>query len=253
MFNVPFEIISCAWPRPVVQTDGRWTSEPEWDTPVMPFRPEPHWMTVHGEWTWMIDWRRMFRSTLRVWDPNISGEMREFHVVFRLRIHGSGNLIFWDDDGSIIRQNGRTVHEDRSAHMLTRSEMTVEAGDILEVALWQLYGDWLWGAWLQPQETTRIEAGDQLRGYLGAVEARLRHPNGPPLKLFTNGVSAVRTVVSLYSMILNGYAPSQIILFGENQWSKQARHLFTYTLPFADVVSAGETLARIRSVGGGEL
>lgn len=253
MLEIPFDIISCSWPRPVEQADGRWISEPEWNAPLMPYWPQLRWESIHGERCWMVNWREMFKEGIKTWDSNIGGEMREFHIVFRLKAKGDGKLIFWDDDGCVIRRNGQIVHEDRSAHMLSRNEIEVEAGDILEVAHWQLHGGWLWGARLDQPDGISINSVDVLMGYLGSIKELLRHSNGPPLKMYTNGAAAVRAVVSLYSMILNGYAPSQIILFGENQWSEKTKSLFNETLSFAEVVPTGEVISRVQSVGGAQV
>jgi hypothetical protein len=52
--KIAFEIVGCSWPRPVEQADGRWASEPEWDTPLMPVRPLPHWETIDGAPCWLL-------------------------------------------------------------------------------------------------------------------------------------------------------------------------------------------------------
>jgi hypothetical protein len=252
MMDMPFDVISCSWPRPVEQADGRWTSEPEWDAPVMPSVPQPRWERVQNEWCWMINWRDLFKSGLKAWDARLGGEMRGFQIVFRLRIHKSGRLIFWADDGCIIRCNGAIIHCDRSAHSLARSEIEVTAGDLLEVAQWQFGWDWLWGAQLCPS----IEPFDAVRAltpYLEAVQERLRHPDGPPLKLYTSGAAPVRTVLAIYSLALNGYAPPEVYLFGESDWPARARDLFATLLPFARITSTDQVLGRLRSLGGSGL
>src|SRR5574337_1250533 len=133
MLEPPFALLSCSWPRPVEQANGRWLSEPEWDAPRMPDLPRPRLRSVHGEPCWMVDWGEWFGGGLQRWDGR-QGEMRNFQVVFRLRIARSGTLIFWDDDGSIIRRSGEVIHRDRSLHPLTRHEVAVIAAEELEVA-----------------------------------------------------------------------------------------------------------------------
>jgi hypothetical protein len=253
MLETPFTVISCSWPRPAREANLCWISEPEWHAPLMPARPEPSWEMIDGEFCWTIDWRRLFKGGLRPYEPHLGGEMRGYHVVFNLRINGTGRLLFWDDDGSIIRRNGEIVHCDRSAHALKSSAIDVTAGDSLEVAQWQLDNDWLWGARLIPLDDGHEAGLGSLLAYLDLVRQRLRQPNGPPLKLYTDGQTPMRTVVSIYSMILNGYVPSELLLFGDYQWSVQRRELFALLLPFARVVPGAHVFDRIRYLGGAQL
>jgi hypothetical protein len=175
--------------------------------------------------------------------------MRGFHVVFQLRIHDSGTLIFWDDDGYMIRRNGQTIHADRSSHLLTRHQIEVRAGDRLEVAQWQHNEGWLWGALLVPSGQGLQESTALLLPYLSIVRQRLEAPNGPPLKMYFHGATPMRTVLAIYSMILNGYSPSGVLVFGEYQWSEQSREVFTALLPFAHIVRTEAVLARLQSLG----
>ncbi len=201
----------------------------------------------------MIDWREWFRGGLRFWAPHLGGEMRGFHVVFRLRINGSGTLIFWDDDGSIICRNGAIIHADRTSHPPARSEICVRAGEVLEVAQWQYHGGWTWGARLAPTDQSAQSSVDLLKPYLRVVQDRLKNPNGSPLKMYFSGQTPIRTVVSLYSMILNGYRPSQVLIFGEYQWFEPSRQLFSALLPFAQIVSTESVLDGIGRLGRAEL
>lgn len=247
--EIPFDVISCSWPRPIKQRDGIWISEPDWNAPLMPMLPQPQWELIADDLCWTINWRENFRRGLDLWEPHNSGEMRGFHVVFRLKIKASGRLIFWDDDGSIIRRNGKIIHFDNSAHPLKRNEIEVIEGDILEVAQWQLIGGWLWGAKFDNLRFTYSSTMDLLFPYLGLVREYLQNPNGPALKIYTNGNSPIRTVVSIYSMILNGYSPSKVLLFGENDWSRETREIFTLALPFAKIIPTDHVVGYIRSYG----
>ena len=250
----PFEIIRCSWPRPVVQAGDEWISEPEWDAPLLPRLPRPGWTDMNGDLCWSFDWCQVFDGGLHYTGPPRSGgEMRGFHVVFQIRINESGRLIFWDDDGSIIRRNGEVIHADRTTHPLQRSEIDVNAGDCLEIAQWQHYGGWLWGARLLPAAVEYRSATELLLSYLDSVQQRLREPNGPALKLFTHGGTPFRAVIALYSMILNGYSPAQVLIFGEYQWSEQSRKLFAELLPFAHIVPTWDVLAKVQAVGGAQL
>ena len=239
---VPYDILCCAWPRPVAQCQGQWTSEPEWDAPLMHVRPQPQWRNLGGDDCWTIDWRELFRA-----GEGFGGEMCGFHIVFQIRVKTTGRLTFYSDDGCIIRRDGAVIHCDRAAHPAVRNQIDVEAGDHLEVAQWQFHRDWIWGARID----SPASAPDmQLRSWLPAIEKRLAAPDGPPLKMYCRGATPVRTVVSLYSMILNGYAPSAVHLYGDYQWPAAARSLFATLLPFAQVNGIQEVSEEIRSVGG---
>lgn len=247
MPGIPFEVLSCSWPRPVRQEGGRWVSEPEWNAPPSPFRPSPAWRVVEGQPVWTIDWCALFRGGLA---SAVSSEMRAFHVVFRLRALSTGTLVFWDDDGSVIRLGGRVVHEDRGSHAMRRAEIEVSAGDVLEVAQWQLHGEWLWGGRAAGAPAARVE--DLYGPHLEAARRRVGG-DGPPLKLYTSGQSPLRAVVAAYSLVLNGYAPSRILLYGQNQWSPAVAGFFAQALPFAEVVDTARVLDRARALGGSAL
>jgi hypothetical protein len=208
----------------------------------MPRLPQPNIQRVHGEACWLIDWCTFFGAGLRRHEGFLAGEMRGFHVVFHLHVHAAGVLTFWADDGCIVRRNGIIVHSDRSTHPLARQTLAVRAGDLLEVAHWQNSGEWQWGAWLNPGVET-------LRLSLESVRAKLTSPNGPPLKLYFGDAAPLRAVVATYSMILNGYRPSDVFVFGEYQWSPATRLLVSELLPFANIVPTDEILRHLSDLG----
>jgi hypothetical protein len=237
MAKPPFELIWCSWPHAVDVANGCWISDPVWDAVRMPYTPLPSWHSVEGEFCWMVDWKAFF------------GEMRGFHVVFEIELLESGCLVFWADDGSVI-ERGRSVvvHEDRTAHRLQRNMITVAAGERLRIASWQLYGDWLWGARLCPP-INFANAIESLLRFLPVIDRRLQKPSGPSLKIFTDGGSPARTVLSIYSMVLNGYAPQNVLLCGEHQWSGEARSLFHRCLPFAEIIETSAVRWAIGKAG----
>ncbi len=254
MLTPPFEITSCSWPRPITQEGDLWISEPEWDAPPMPIPPQPQWVTVDGDVRWLIDWCKVFAGGLKHWGGRqASGEMRGFHIILRIRVSTGGMLIFWDDDGSIIRRNGEIVHTDRTTHPPLRHEIAVSAGDHLEIAQWQNYGGWTWGARLVPQNTSVHPSTDVLLPYVDKVKQRLRHPDGPALKMFCSGRTPAFTILALYSMILNGYCPSKVLVFGEYQWSEQSRALFSKFLPFAHIVPNEDVIGQLQAASGTRL
>jgi hypothetical protein len=242
---------SVSWPMPVASANGRWLSDPVWDAPPMSTLPrwqfrfhDPSslecfaWRARASQYT--LDWADLFRFDLNRSGQPSAGEMRGFHLVFRLRVQRGGTMAFFDTDGCIIRRNHEIVHEDREAHPLRNHELPVEYGDHLEVAQWQSGGPWTWGArW----EAGRAAPDDMLVSLLAPygrrVEDALARPNGPPLKIYTNGTDPVRCALGIYSMALNGYRPAGIQVFGEHQWNQSSRRVLTTLLPFADIVDTG--------------
>ncbi|MFC7737917.1 hypothetical protein ACFQX4_19255 [Roseomonas sp. GCM10028921] len=247
----PFELLSCSWPvRVTHDSDGVWTSDPAWDAPPAPFRPNPAWTVGEGHGWCTIDWRSFFRRQVTDWDH--SGQMRGFHVVFRLRALAGGRLVCRDDDGSIVRRGGAILRSDRHAHGPAEYDIAVEPGDLLEIAQWQLHGDWSWSA--RPEQGTAVLTADALvAAFLPEVRRRLAEPTGPAVKLFTDGRAPLRAVLALYSMILNGYSPSGILLFGEHQWPAGSRQIFAEALPFARVIETAALCWAIERAGGAGL
>lgn len=249
MLEPPFSLVRCSWPRAVEFDDRTWTSEPEWSAPPMPWAPQPSWRWMHGELCWTIDWCQFFSDGVHTRRAR-PGEMRGFHVIFELAVTAGGQLVFWDDDGSIVRCNGRVVHADRRAHRLIRHSLRVRAGDRLEIAQWQLRGGWLWGAHVRGSTVAvAAEPADLLSSYLPRVQQRLGRPNGPALKIFTHGRSPLRLAVAVYSCILNGYSPAAIYLFGEHQWNPRARSIIERVLSFAKIVPTADLLDRLLALG----
>jgi hypothetical protein len=247
----PFDVVRCCWPRPVSHDGGTWVSAPEWDAPEMPFRPHPAWRRVGRSLGWIVDWRDMFRAA-HPGDRSLGGEMCGFHIVFRIRVTRTGVLTIWDDDGCVVRRAGQVIHDDRTAHMLSPFQIDVRSGEELDVAHWQLTGEWQWGAAFEaPQDIA--DPREALASVRPAVAARLERPDGPPLKVYTSGQSPVRAVVTVYSLILRGYAPSEVWLFGEHQWNPAARSLFAAALPFAQVAQTDALMHLAGAAGGPRL
>jgi hypothetical protein len=129
-------LLSVSWPCPVQREHGRWISAPAWDAPVMPSCPAWRFQIWDGVGYHALDWTDFFRSDLTRAGQPTPGEMRGFHVVFRLRVHRHGLLVLSETGGSIIRRNGEVVYEQRDARPFTRHELAVHFGDRLEVAHW---------------------------------------------------------------------------------------------------------------------
>jgi hypothetical protein len=250
MFECPFAIINCSWPRPIEYVNGCWIFAPAWDAPLMPVPPQPRWEVIHDELCWAFHWSELFQCDLKPWDPIIGGEMRGFHIVFRLQIKNTGTFVFWSTDGCSIRNNGQIIYDNRNSHRLTRGEIRVTSGDHLEIAQWHLREEWQWGAYMSlPDQTTERVLTSMFAPYLRLIQERFRHAHGPALKMYTSGHAPLRTIVAIYSMVLNGYTPSGVYLFGEHQWEERARYLFASWLPFAHVVSTQHVITQLQSLG----
>jgi hypothetical protein len=239
-------VISVSWPRPIECDEQRWTSDPEWDAP--PFAQPPPWheREVGGATSLAIDWREAFAGIVR--GARGGGEMKQFHVVFRLRVERNGTLVFHDDDGSIIRRDGQIVHEDREVHPMTRHELRVRAGDALEVAHFQYHGAWQWAGRIEPQPPSLEDDAALFAPFREHAAAALRAPNGPALKMYVNAAHPVRTALAAYSAILNGYRPEGLLLFGEDQWSAEQRRAMETLLPFAEIVARDDVLQSVRAL-----
>ena len=110
-------------------------------------------------------------------------------------------------------------------------------------------GGWLWGARIASTRHVLDDAAARLRPHLAAAVARLRSPNGPPVKMYVHGKAPVRTAVGLYSLILNGYRPSEVLLYGEEQWPPASRAFFADLLPFARVAPQRAVVRELSAFG----
>jgi len=156
--------------------------------------------------------------------------MHQFGVVFRIRVNADGKLVFTSPGHCAIRRGDLCVFEGVSD---PEGSIDARAGDILDIAVAHGPDQWSWGAKIQPV----TNAGWELMNiHLPRVQARLREPTGPPLKIFTDARDPIRTVISIYSMIVNGYSPSKVYIYGDYQWTPFAQSVLAPFLPFATVV-----------------
>ena len=254
MLECPFETISCSWPRPVTRENECWVSEPEWQAPPMPVLPHAYLEYLHDEWYWTFHWNDFFRLDI---PANIrrNSQMRDFHIIIHIRIKTDGYLIVRDDDGCIIRRGEQILHCNRKSQQASWAKIEVTAGEELEVAQWHHTGLWVWGAYIVSSGHARFTSHplNTLVPYLQQVQRRLGHPNGPPLKLYTSGRGQIRTIAGIYSLILRGYVPSAIYVFGDYQWPRQTREFLLKLLPFATLVPVPQVLKHVRSIGSTEL
>jgi hypothetical protein len=173
--------------------------------------------------------------------------MRQFGVLFRIRVNSNGRLVFSSPGCCAIRRGGLSVFEGACD---PEGVVDARAGDILDIAVAHGPDEWSWGARIEPA----ANAGQELMTvHLPRVQAILREPTGPPLKIFTDARHPIRTVISIYSMILNGYSPSKVYIYGGYQWKPFARHLLARFLPFASVVPLRQIRDQISQVAPSQL
>jgi hypothetical protein len=230
-------LLSVSWPRPAEIRDDRWVGTPMWDAPVMPSLPSWRFDVLDGTNCGVLDWGDIFRSDVTRPGQPIRALMRGFYVVFRLRVQHSGRLVFFASDGCIVRRNGEIVHEDRERHAVQRHEIPVRIGDRLDVAQWQSRGRWMWGARWEPVPVTLDDLLADVEPYRHLVEEALTRPEGPCVKFFSSGLHPVRCALTVYSLVLNGYRPAGIQVFGDYQWDERSTRILRKLLPFADIVS----------------
>jgi hypothetical protein len=243
MIEDPFDVIRCSWPQIVEYKDRDQVFEPNWEAPLMIGLPQIRWEPFDADYYWTIDWRDWFRSDLRC--SCESGQMRGFYIVFHVRINDTGTIRFYGNSQCIIRRNGTIVYEQRNSQ-LEYGELDVRIGDCLEIAQSHQSGEWKWGGRLVLLDRPMEVAKEVLFPYLAEIQRRLETPNGPPLKMFCSGKNPICTVVSLYSMILNGYSPAGVFLFGEYQWPKQSLSIFVELLSFAKIIPTETVLDYIQ-------
>jgi len=234
----PFELLSCTWPFPLAQEGFK----PEWRAPLTHLRPIAEWRPSGNHLYWSIDFGELFRG-----DARFLGTMREFGVVFRIRVNARGKLAFSSGGRCAIRNGERCVFEG-----VPDSEGSIDAraGDILDIAVAHGPVEWSWGAKIDPAANVGWEL---MNLYLPHVQARLREPAGPPLKIFTDARDPIRTVISIYSMILNGYSPSEVDIYGDYQWTPFAQSVLPPFLPFATVIPLADIRNQISEVAPSEL
>jgi hypothetical protein len=188
-----------------------------------------------------FDWGEVFRA--RVDPPGIYRRalMRGFYVVVRLRVEATGAYHIRASAPLVIRINGIIAYQSGRESAATHVEVTVMSGDRMEIAQARpvdVSSEWSFGV-------RRVKLGGKyssvnatsFSAYVRAVDDALQHPNGPTLKVYTNAVTPIRCALAIYSMILNGYRPSAVLVYGDYQWSATSRLLLAALLPFAQFVS----------------
>jgi hypothetical protein len=257
MLECPYDIINCSWPQPLVLKESNQPPEPEWNAPLMDRSPRPCLDFMDEAWCWVINWSDLFRldATMTLLPGRF---MCGYSIVFRVRMKYSGVFLIVDRENALVRQHGQLLPRPQGLAPALPWTIEVSAGEELEIAQWNREEkEWLWGGAYRTSEQKNAavapSAMELLRPYLQRVQHRLCHPEGPPLKVFTNGRTPLRVIVGIYSFILNGYVPSAVYLFGDHQWRGAERELLKTLLPFAQIVSASQVVKRIKSIGDARL
>lgn len=234
----PFELLSCTWPFPL---SGE-SFEPKWDAALTHLRPVPKRNSNGNDSFCTLDWGELFRGGDRY-----LGNMRQFGVVFRIRVNATGKLMFKSESCCAIKRGNACLFAG-----VPYSGVSVDAiaGDLLDIAV--AHGDqsWVWGAKIEPVASG---GADLVSTYLPLVQARLRQPNGPPIKIFTDARHPIRTVIAIYSMILNGYSPSKVYIYGDHQWGSSVRYQLALFLPFATCVPSSRIYQQISQLASSRL
>jgi hypothetical protein len=189
-----------------------------------------------------MDWGELFRG-----GPKFLGTMPGFCVAFQVRANAGGRLCFISAGRCTIRRGTEYAFDGVPD---PEGGIEVIAGEIVCIQVSHGPSGWTWGARI---DATSNPGQDLLKIHLPRVRERLEKPTGPPLKLFTDARNPIRTVISVYSMILNGYSPSAMMLFGDYQWKPFARSLLQQFFPFATVVSLAEIRDQVARVGSPDL
>jgi hypothetical protein len=249
----PFEVESCSWPRNTQNMKKR--GEPEWDSPIMEVKPEVSLDILEDGWYWAIDWVAFFRGNL----PSVRRCMRGFTLVFHLKMKYTGDFFFKDlYHDCIVRRGDETLYENHNPQSPTLAKISVNADDHIAIALCHKEEDeWAWGGFLIARDLENFSSPPDPLGlllpYLQRVQEALRHPNGPPLKFFTACFEPISAVLSIYSLVLNGYVPSEILLFGDHQWSDLQRGFLKAFLPFAHNVPTKDVITHLESLNAHQL
>jgi SAM-dependent methyltransferase len=103
----------------------------------------------------------------------------------------------------------------------------------------------------QPEGPLDLDKIAHLLSPLAAEAARrIAIPNGPPVAVYCDGNSPVRAAIAIYSLILNGYGPEKVALFGEHRWSEETKAFLQASLSFAEFPATESLRSAVRRAGG---
>jgi hypothetical protein len=252
LLDRPLLGLTSSYPVAAEWRGEEWVGEPAWNAPEMPDAPIPRLENWRGHGSWLYDFHRFFQNQMGVPYRATSPQMRLRQIVLRGRAARAGRLLIWADDMAVVRRNGLVTGEKRAPGN-GGLMIDVASGDEIEIACAQLAGEWWLSVGFERPVLSDQDRIDLLRPWSVLAGERLRQPDGPPLKLYTNARNPSLMASSLLTMVVNGYSPEEVLLYGDYQWSPEKRAMVEALLPFARIVPAAETCRRLEELGGPEL
>ncbi|MGI9254790.1 MAG: hypothetical protein ACR2J8_13685, partial [Thermomicrobiales bacterium] len=248
LLDRPLRNVTCSYPVPGEWDGDRWVGEPAWDAAIMEDAPLPRLDNVRCFPAWTYDFRRFFGTMFVVpWHPP-APQMRFRQLILRGTATRSGTLVVWADDRVVVRRNGAFAGERRDG--AGTISLDVRAGDDLEFACAQVAGEWWLAMGFERPALNDRDRIDLLQPYIQLARERMRTPDGPPLKVYTDFKSPSLAASSVLTTIVNGYAPDGLLFYGDYQWDDYKRGMLGELLPFARVVPTDGLLDRLRELGG---
>lgn len=237
----PFDILSCTAPIPVSSVDFQQISA-AWDAPTLPATPHQRWNTGRAWPTSVVDLSAFFADRF----PETTGAAAQ--AIVRIRMRSSGDFVLRSTSPLLVRGNGHALIHDTTTHDLGAHPQVFRAehGDVIEIATANAQGPWQFAIDVMLPEP----APAPLATHLPKVLDRLANPDGPPLVVWTDGTRLNGLALTVYSTILNGYAPSSVEIHGDIPGTDQRRQRLADLLPFARFVPTAILRQRLRDIGG---
>lgn len=253
MSTPPFSIINCSWPRAAQFEAVEQLSASSWNLPRMGDAPRPILGAVGTDICWKVDWNHFFNAQLQhsTKSNRKGGEMRHFYLVFTIKIKATGHLKIWTSGTCFIRRVDRMSQIESLKCRPNYSYFFAQKDEKLEIVQCQMEGDWFWA--IAIQENISDNENKILSHLAKRARERLNTPNGPVLKLFTDGQNPIRVLISLFSLIINGYAPKAIYLFGEHQWPNRMWAVCRRFCPFVKIIRSSRVLSYVSHLGSSTL
>lgn len=244
----PYDLLSCSAPIAASGDGVIWSSAPVWDAPQITPVVQPVWNADAEIPSYTTDINRLVDHASPRPSGGISSPWLNHHVIMRIRLRRTGDLVLRTSSACVIRHAGRVVAEQRRSHALAADPIVLNLvdGDVLDIALWCGKDGWSLAVDAAPISPDI----PSLDVYLPAVLRRLESPDGPPLVLTTDGLMPNRLALAVYSLILNGFAPSAVEIYGEHRWPELQRQRINELLPFARIVPTTQFRQRVRDSAG---
>ena len=252
LLAVPFDLLECSWPQPVDLAGGRWLSPPAWQAPLMPYHPQPRWDLMEHMPVWTIAGRPFVTCSSHGGFGKMPGRCEGFRSPSGSSCEALATLR--SGQRMAASSVGRCCPDRRSCRPWIGPPCRGrDGGRHARHRPVPVDRQLVVGAGFVPPTVSAEDALDMLTPFLNPITTRLQSAAGPAIKMFTDGQHPYRAVVAAYSMIVNGYAPSSLLLYGDYQWSAGARACFEQLLPFATIVPTVDVCDRLERLGGADL